>query len=448
MPRTPNTRLAHLLETTGWSPAQLAAALQKVAAEQGITLSVHLTSVRRWLEGTQPRPPVPALLLECLSRRLGRRVTAYDAGLTRAPAAVVDPAWEADPMRKLAHLTRAELDPHRRALLSAGVFAATTLAVPDQKQLTPPLTAPASAPRPGRRAGAGDLEQLRTMASMFATGADQHGGRHVRAALAAYLAHEVTPLLDRPARTDIHHGLQTATARLVLLLGSMCADSGDHATAQHYHQIAARLATDAGDHTTLAITLRAMATHAHDLGHHDTTVLNLAEQADRHARHAPPAVRAYTHIHLAVLTAHHDRHRALAALARAEALHAQSDAEPGPFTRYPAGALHYQRAQALAILGDRTATLTALTTSLRLRTPTEQLPAALTRARLAETHLRLGHLDTALTHWHTLLDVYPTLTSTRADNRLNAAIQKLRPHQHRPAVTDLLDRITELTRPA
>ncbi|MDO0917542.1 hypothetical protein QQM39_44180 [Streptomyces sp. DT2A-34] len=444
MPRTANIQLKLLLQAAGWGPTQFAAALRNVAAEQGLTLVVHLTTVRRWLEGTQPRPPLPALILECLSRRLDRRITAHEAGLTRAPAQLVDPAWEADPMRKLIHLAQTELDPHRRALLGAGVLTATALALPAQGQIP---AAPDGPGHSGRRLAERDLERLRTMASVFAASADQHGGQHVRAALAAYLTHEVSPLLHRPARTQVHHGLRAATARLALLLGSMSADSGHHAVAQHYHQIAARLAADADDPTTLAIALRTMATHAHDLGRHTPAVVNLAERADRHARHAPPAVRAYTHVHLAVLNAHHNRHAAVNALVRAELLHAEDSAEPGPFSSYPVGALHYQRAQVFATLKDHTGALTALTTSLRLRTSAERLPAALTRARLAETHLRLGHLEPALTHWHAFLDAYPTLRSVRADQRLTAAVQHLRPHQRRAGVTDLLDRITELTSP-
>jgi len=70
----------------------------------------------------------------------------------------------------------------------------------------------------------------------------------------------------------VHDGLLSVTAQLALLLGSMYADSGHHATARQYHQIAARLAADADDHTTLAIALRTMATHAHDLGHHTPAV--------------------------------------------------------------------------------------------------------------------------------------------------------------------------------
>ncbi len=438
MPRIPNLRLQRLLHEAGWGPGQLALAIGKVAAERDPALACHRTTVGRWIEGTQPRPPFPALLLECLSRRLGRRITAQEAGLTRAPAAVVDPSWEADPVRKLTHLTHAELDPQRRAVLGRGVFTLTALALPNSTALRDADHRLVDQPRD---AGA---ERMRTMAAIFAAATDQHGGQHVRAALSAYLAHQVVPRLHTATRERNRAEVLTAAAQLTLLLAGMSADSGHDSTAQHYQQIAARLASDAGDHTTLAIALRTMASHAHDLGHHTPAVLNLAKQADRHARHAPPAVRAYTHIQQAILEAHHDRHAALTTLSQAEQLHARADDTPGPFSSYPAGALNYQRALTMATLGDHTSALTALTVSLRLRTPGERLPAALTHARLAETHLRLGHLDQSLPHWRAFLDAYPTFNSVRAGHRLDAAVQHLRPYRRHRGAADILDIIRAL----
>lgn len=438
MSRTANTHLQQLLQDAGWGPAQLAHALSKMAAEQALPMTCHRTTVGRWLEGSQPRPPFPTLVVECLSQRLGRRITAQDAGLTRAPAVVVDPSWEADPVRKLTHLTRAELDPNRRALLGAGVFTLTNLALPHS-----PAPHDTSEPLPDRPRDVA-AEQMRTMAAVFAAAANQYGGQHVRAALSAYLAHQVIPRLHTTVRERDRTDVLSAAAQLTLLLAGMCADAGHDSTAQHYQQIAARLAADGGDHTTLAITLRTMAAHAHDLGHHTPGVLNLAQQADQYARHAPPAVRTFAHIQLAVIEAHHDRHTALTSLATAEQLYTRADPSPGPFSSYPAGALHYQRAQILATLGDHSAALKALTLSLRLRTPGERLPAALTRARLAETHLRLGHLDQALPHWQAFLDVYLTLNSTRAERRVTAAAQHLRPHRRHRGAADVLDRVQAL----
>jgi tetratricopeptide (TPR) repeat protein len=284
------------------------------------------------------------------------------------------------------------------------------------------------------------------MTALFHTAAQQYGGASVRAPIAAYLTHRVLPLLHTHTRAQIHRDLLSAAAQLTLMLGTMCADSGHDRTAQHYHQVAARLATDAGDSATLAIVLRAMATHAHNLGHHTPAVLNLAEQAVAQARHAPRVVQAYTQAHLGVVLAYHDRHAALTALAHAESLYTQTETAPGPFTAYPPGALYYQRGQTFIILGDPTNTLKSLNTSLRLRAPAECRASVLTRACLAETHLNLGHLDQAIAHWQTFLAAYPTLHSARAARHLRSLKEQLRPHQRYPAARQLLAQAKLLAR--
>ncbi|MFI5987529.1 helix-turn-helix domain-containing protein [Streptomyces sp. NPDC051555] len=75
VPQTPNTRLKILLEETSWSQAQLASAVRAIGAEHGQPLACHQSTVSRWLSGTAPRPPEAAVLVEALSRRLGRPVS-------------------------------------------------------------------------------------------------------------------------------------------------------------------------------------------------------------------------------------------------------------------------------------------------------------------------------------------------------------------------------------
>ncbi|WP_370270680.1 hypothetical protein [Streptomyces sp. V4I8] len=280
------------------------------------------------------------------------------------------------------------------------------------------------------------------MTSLFHSAAEEYGGQCVRTTLAAYLNDHVLPLLYARLREPVHQDLLSATAQLTLLLATMSADSGHDRTAQHYHTVAARLAADADDSATLAIVLRAMATHAYDLGHYSPAVLNLADQATAHARHAAPAVQVYTQAHLAVVQAHYDRHAALTALARAESLDSQAESTPGPFATYPLAALHYQRARALTALGDPAGAIRALNTSLRLRTPAQHRATALTQAHLAETHLRLGHLDQAVLHWQAFLTAYPTLQSTRATHHLRTLCKQLRPHQRYRQAAALLTEAT------
>ncbi|MFI7357969.1 helix-turn-helix domain-containing protein [Streptomyces avidinii] len=442
MSRSANTRLRLLLSAAGWSQAQLARAVSELASELHNPMRCDPSTVSRWLAGVRPRPPAPAILTEAFSRRLGRPVTAQEAGLTRAPApaAVAVPPWEADPVRALAKLTTVELDPARRTVLGASAFSLAALIVPDLTRAAAPRP---SARPPGSPSATGhpppaQIAQMHAMAALFANAAQQHGGGGVRPALAAYLAHTVTPWLHAPISDAAHARLLAAAAQLTLLLAGMCADDGDDNTAQHYQRTALRMALDGGDDNTAAIVLRTMSTHAHELGHRSPHVLNLAEQAARFARHGPLITQAYVQAQLAVLQAHHDRRGALAALSRAERLHARAETTPGPFTSYPASALHYQRAHTLARLGDTPTAITALTTSIRLRTDSECHARALTRAHLAEMLLRHGHLEAALPHWRQFLTDYPALNSRRAHRRLNAMRQLLRPHQNHRGAADLL----------
>ncbi|MER6523959.1 hypothetical protein [Streptomyces sp. NPDC001508] len=437
MPRTPNTRLRALMAEAGLGPSQLARMLRSVAAERGVPLACDQTAVRRWLAGAHPRPPAPALLLECLARKLDKPVTAQDAGLTRTPATVINSPEQA-PVRTLIQLTQAEFDPSRRVVLGASGFSLAALSRTGLAMFDRPTQQPSAATAAPTRADQAHIDEISAMAALFHGAAERHGGQSIRAALAAYLADRVAPLLRGSPRDTVHRQLLSAIARLTLLLGIASADSGHHGVGQYYHRSAARLAGDAGDSVTFAIALRVLATQAHDLGHHSPAVLNLAEQAVAHARHAPPAVLAYALAHLAVVQAHGDRRAALASLARAEHFHARADTAPGPFTGYPAGALHYQRAQTLAALGDLTGARAALTVSLRLRTADEPRATALTRAYLAETHLRIGHLDEALSQWRIFLAAYPTLHSARAARRLQTTTRQLQPHRRHPAVRQFL----------
>ncbi|MFJ2738114.1 hypothetical protein ACIO3O_00440 [Streptomyces sp. NPDC087440] len=369
-----------------------------------------------------------------LSRRLQRTVTAEDAGLSRAPSTVSELIQEADPLRRLSALTRAELDPTRRHLLSSGLYSLAVLAAPEalQPHRKPPA-GPAGAPG---RAGRAEVEEMQTMTRVFAEAAQAHGPGHVRTALAAYLGHDATGYLHARATEDLHRQLLSGAAQLTILLGTMCADSGADALAQRYHQTGAQLSVEAGDASTLAIALRTMSAHAHDLGHRTPAVLNLAERAA--TRETAPIVQAYAQAHLAVVQAHHDKHAALTALTSCERLYEKAHTTPGPFTHYPVGALHYQRAETLAALGDQAGATRALTASLRLRSPAEGQARTLTRARLAESLLGQGHLDAALTHWQTFLDEAPGLHSLRIGRCLDAMRRLLNPHRHHRATAQLL----------
>ncbi|WP_208638211.1 hypothetical protein [Streptomyces murinus] len=80
-PRTPNQALRILLAEAGWSGARLAREVNALGAAQGTPYHYDRTTVAHWLTGSRPRPPVPQLVAQALSRRLDRRVRAEDTGL-------------------------------------------------------------------------------------------------------------------------------------------------------------------------------------------------------------------------------------------------------------------------------------------------------------------------------------------------------------------------------
>ncbi|MFI9624376.1 regulator [Streptomyces sp. NPDC052042] len=79
--RTPNRRLASLINEAGFSHAGLARRVDQLGLEHGLDLRYDKTSVTRWLRGQQPRGTTPALIAEVFTRRLGRRLSAQDLGL-------------------------------------------------------------------------------------------------------------------------------------------------------------------------------------------------------------------------------------------------------------------------------------------------------------------------------------------------------------------------------
>ncbi|WP_424639439.1 tetratricopeptide repeat protein [Embleya sp. AB8] len=445
MPRTPNTRLAALLAQAGWNTSQLAAAVRVVAAEHGHTLPVDRSMVTRWLAGGRPRAPAPTYVLEALTRRLGRLVTAEEAGLTRTPTLVANWSWEVDPVQHLARLTGSQLDDDRGRVLGVSIYSLAALTIPPWEELTTPRTTARRSTTRGHRVGRAEVEATRDMTLFFARTSGQYGGGHARTTLTTYLADDVSTWLHRASGDAIRRQLLSSAAQLTIILGQMCADDGADALAQHYHRTAAHLAAEARDPHTHTVALRALATQAQELGHHRPALALALQAADIAARHTPPITQAYVRAQLAVAHAHTgDTRQALDALHAAERLHAHADQTPGPFTGYPTAALHYQRARVLAALGDHPAAETALTTSLSARASDSRRARALTTARLAETQLHRGHLEQALTTWQRFLQDHPDLRSTRSTRRLTTMRRLLRPYAGRPDAAHVLEQAADL----
>lgn len=171
-PRTSNTGLASLLGQAKWSQTQFARAVNRIGAEAGLTLRYDPSAVSHWLSGTTPRAEVRPVVLEALARRLKRPVTHAEAGF---PGPVA--GNEGSDLEDLIDAGRADMDPSRRGVLTAGVYSAA-LAVP----LFPDLAGRAGRAATGRtvRIGESDVTTVSTMTEKIADILDELGGGHAR----------------------------------------------------------------------------------------------------------------------------------------------------------------------------------------------------------------------------------------------------------------------------
>ncbi|MFI7242473.1 hypothetical protein [Streptomyces qinglanensis] len=282
--KSPNERLGSWFMRSGWSKGELARQVNRRARRMGAHhISTDTSRVRRWLDGEQPREPIPRILSELFSERFGCVVAVEDLGLRPArqsPAASgVDLPWAGpQTVALISDFTRSDLMLAHRGFLGASlsVSAGPALIEPMQRWLVPgtgaeagspgeqpaapALTVPAprdgqrraarggedGAPPRGPQLSAPELELLEQTTEMFRGWDAQCGGGLRRKAVVGQL-HEVTDLLQERHSEPVRRRLFRVTAELSELAGWMSYDVGLQPTAQKYFVLALHAAKEAGD---------------------------------------------------------------------------------------------------------------------------------------------------------------------------------------------------------
>jgi hypothetical protein len=263
--RVPNELFASWFVRSGWSKGEVARLVNRRARDLGAThVATDTSRVRRWLDGEQPRDPIPRILTELFSERFACVVTLSDLGL-REPSspmagALADLPWTGERIAELlAEFCRSDLILGRRGAGAAPPLAAGAALVEPVKHwllaagpANPANPAggqiPAQADRPvpplgGRTAAL--VAHLETAAATFRDWFAEAGGGMRRAAAVGQL-YEVAELiagLPEPAPPQLFH----AAAQLALLIGDMSFDLGLQATAQRYLILALHAAKESGD---------------------------------------------------------------------------------------------------------------------------------------------------------------------------------------------------------
>jgi hypothetical protein len=159
-----NRLLRVLVDEAGLSNAALARAVVAAGAEEGVHVGTNTTSVRRILDGCQPRWPVPRLVAKVLSRALHHEVSVTECGFVdRTPAA--EDQYDGlhcsgtldGTLRTVVELSGRDM--RRRKLLLGSVFNAAAFSEPALFALTVP-PAQSTARAGGRRVGLAEVEIL------------------------------------------------------------------------------------------------------------------------------------------------------------------------------------------------------------------------------------------------------------------------------------------------
>lgn len=297
--KRPNELLTSWFVRSGWSKGELARQVNRRARQLGANhISTDTSRVRRWLDGENPREPIPRILSELFSERFGVVVSVEDLGLrtTRpAPSATgVDLPWTGpQTVALLSEFSRSDLMLARRGFLgsSLALSAGPSLIEPMQRWLVPSPSSPLSRPEPDvapssararGRLSKPELDLLETTTVMFRQWDAQCGGGLRRKAVVGQL-HEVTDLLQEPQPDATTKRLFKVAAELAELAGWMSYDVGLQSTAQKYFVLALHAAKEAGDRPLGSYVLSNMSRQMIHLGRPEDALelIHLAQYGSR-----------------------------------------------------------------------------------------------------------------------------------------------------------------------
>ncbi|MEV0248514.1 hypothetical protein AB0H76_18085 [Nocardia sp. NPDC050712] len=214
-PKQSNRQLAELLDEIDIPHKGLARRVVGRGRAVGVELKYDHASVKRWLNGEQPKPPVPGLIAEVLTELLGRAIRPADCGMAggseRADIGLEFSLSLAEATAAATALWRSDVE--RRRFLVGAAYAAAVYPAASMRWLTlPGPEHPVSAGY--RRIGQSDVDAVRTMTAAFRDLDNRVGGGKVRSTIVQYLHSSVAPLLHGAYNEPIGRQLFAVTAEL------------------------------------------------------------------------------------------------------------------------------------------------------------------------------------------------------------------------------------------
>jgi hypothetical protein len=440
----PNDALAALIAeadaAAGCSWAGLARRINRLGAEQGVRLRYDYTAVNRWVKrGERPRPPVPSLIAQALSEKLGRTVLPADFDMPDDESlAARGLSYLSDPrttMETVAELGRADVN--RRQIVKAP-FVLAALAVPSRDWLLATLDELAGE-RGSRKVGMQQVQGIRDMFRLFQEMDVMRGGGHARSALIEYMNSYVLPLVTREGHpAQLQTAIYEAAAEQAYLVGWMAYDDGQHGLAQRYLIQALRLAQASGHAALGAHVLAGMSDQANLLGHpREALMLARAGQRGISAAESPACLADLHILEARAYASLRDAKAASAAVTKAESTFEGVDPANEPeWARFIDRAyLFGEAALCFRDLGqpdqiDRFGTASDDDAKRQGRARR----GALSQAALATADIQRGEIEAAATRGMHVIDLAATVYSARARETVRDLQRRLAHHSHEPAV--------------
>lgn len=420
---------------------QLARRTNAVGKELGVTLHYDKSSVSQWLAGSTPRPQARPAILEALSRLTGRPVTSAEVGWGD------DPADKRDVVSGVMALSRADMDPSRRSVLTAGMYAAT-MVVPTYDERIDELDQRVKKTSAGRtlKIGMSDVETVITMTDKVAEILDEIGAGHARPMAAAFITNTIGTYLRADASDKVSNAMLAAASDFLYLTGWMAMYETRQGVAQEYYRSALDLAAEGGDHITYCRTLRGMSLQASHLGY-GAKALELADSAAEAAPASGPRLVAFLRGQQAAAAAMTgDRNTALTRLRETETALAQADNRRDAVGGYDEAAYHFHEAHVRWSLKDGPGSIKALRRSNAARSPQERQGRVHCLGVIAERQMAMRHVEAACATWTEFLDEHQMISSARGDEHLRTLRARIKPYASLPVARALGERAREVAR--
>lgn len=397
-----NARLRSLLRQADLSPETLARRLNALASELGLNRRITEKTPYKWLRGSVPREPWPAVVVHLLSGCLGTPVSLEDLGWSSRAGMVLPPADSG--------LTLPWTTQGASTALSAAVnvehltffpVTGTSLTAPALGWLT---AAPPGGPAnvEGEAAGGVLVAAFEDVIASLRHLDDRHGSGIVLPLAQVQLRSLADILADRGRAALAGPGLQAAAAGLLGLAGWLSFDHGRPGQAQRYWIAGLRAAHAAGDRPAGACILRYMSVQAGAAGQHQEAI-TLAQAARRGVgQDITPRAAAILAFGSALACARARDHTATQAAlddARRELARAgPAAAEPGWASWLDDATAAAQTGTARLYLQDWEQARRHLATALRGLDPALSRERAVIHARLGLACAGQGHPDAASQH--------------------------------------------------